>query len=215
MVALAANALTTLAVAKEALGIAVADDSQDAAVLRQVNVASQYLENACARIFGRATLEESVPGYGTDKLVLSRPPIVSVSGITYRENTVDITNLVTYAGAGMVQLRGGFQWTAHVAGGLGAMTAHGLPGTEMPDYVVSYVGGWVLPQDDGDPARDLPYDIEETCLDLIRAQWLYRTRDPAIRGEKLRTWSVQYTGNKSKDLENIAEGTVAQYRRLL
>lgn len=46
--------------------------------------------------------------------------------------------------------------------------------------VVTYVGGWLLPNDQG---RDLPPEIEDACIELVKMSWFSRERDPAIRSE--------------------------------
>jgi len=194
-VTLNANALTTVADARAVLGLTPSDDD---IVMRLVNSASQLFESRCGRKFLLAALAEDVNGYGSDKINVSRAPIQSVSSIEYQGAELDLTDMVIHSEAGLIQLPGGFVWTAHTVGNI---SRSALPGTERPLYTVNYEGGWITPQHDGDSAapfdgdsRDLPYDIEEAVLSLIRARYAARrtVRDPTLKSQKLRTWGETY-----------------------
>jgi hypothetical protein len=195
---------------------------------RLINAASDLLERRCNRKFLLADLTEDVKGYGTDKLRVERPPVKSVTSIIYNgTSSLDITDLYTDADAGLLQLQGGFQWTAHFDGR--AIETPGLPGTELPLYVVTYQGGWITPQYDGAAAapfsggaRDLPSDIEEACLSLVRYKYGGRNvvRDPTVTEEKLRTWGAKYNvgnnaggGSASMQLPADVLEVIASYQR--
>jgi len=46
--------------------------------------------------------------------------------------------------------------------------------------VVVYTGGYVLPPS---AASTLPVDLELATIDLVKAQYMARTRDPLLKGE--------------------------------
>lgn len=222
-VTLNANALTTVAEALAVLGISDVD-----LATRLINSASDLFQNRCNRKFVLTDEVESIPGFGTDKLRVSRWPVVSVTGITYDGATVDITDLFIDADAGLLQLQGGFRWTAHYDGQ--TIGTPGIPGTELPLYEVTYQGGYITPQHDGDAAapfdgddRNLPYDLEEAVLALIRHRKGGRSvvRDPTIKSQKLRTWGASYNaggsnaGGSGSDLPSEVQDAIAQYGRLV
>lgn len=228
-VPLNANALTTLAEALIVLGLTTDSGGPvDDKVTRMINSASDLFENRCDRKFVLTDEVESVPGFGTDKLRVSRWPVVTVAGITYDGATVDITDLFIDKPAGLLQLQGGFRNTAHFDGS--AIGTPSLPGTELPLYAVTYQGGYITPQHDGDAAspfdgddRNMPYDLEEAVLTLIRSRAGARTvvRDPTVKSQKLRTWAASYVtsgnsaGGSGSDLPSEVQDAIAQYGRLV
>jgi len=79
--ALTVHALTTFATVRDELGLTGTD--QQATIERLINAVSEAMEVAAGgRHFdfesGRV---EKVRGYGDFRLVLSRPPVISISGI--------------------------------------------------------------------------------------------------------------------------------------
>lgn len=222
-VTLNANALTTVTEALAVLGISDAD-----LATRLINSASDFFENRCNRKFVLTDEVEDVPGFGTDKLRVSRWPVVTVAGIKYSGDAVDITDLFVDKPAGLLQLQGGFKNTAHFDGT--TIGEPSLPGTELPLYEVTYQGGYITPPNDGNAAapfsgsaRNMPYDLEEAVLALMRFRKGGRSvvRDPTIKSQKLRTWAVGYgaTGNgaggSGSDLPSEVQDAIAQYGRLV
>lgn len=215
--AVGAHALTTLAVLKASLGITASTD--DTLLERYIDAASEWLERSCGRHFEYAAAQvDDIPGFGWDKLVLSRPPIGTIASITYDGAAVDITNLVLAQwekDAGLVPRAGGWTWTAQTKRDV---SQGPLPGTERSLFKATYSGGWVTPSQAG--TRTLPADIEEACIDFVRGRFLARKRDPAVASERLMSYSVSYTQPSVVEPEIMAvsafvRDVVVKYRRML
>jgi hypothetical protein len=70
-----------------------------------------------------------------------------------------------------------------------------LVGTERYLYVVTYDGGAYTPnQEDlnGAHTRALPWDLEDACVDLVRAAYLGKPQNPNVTGERLLDWNASY-----------------------
>ena len=127
---------------------------------------------------------------------------------------MDSTNYeVENADAGFIRrITGGWAWTTRSAGGV---THDPLAGAEESLYTVTYTGGYVTPQqaaDDAELTRDLPYDIERAVIDMVKALYWGRGRDPGVRGKSVSRASVQY-GGALMELPNV-QTVIARYRRI-
>ena len=192
MVDLATNALSTLATVASDLGITTPGTSDDL-LKRLINSASQAIEQYCQRSFYRDTaITEKVAGFGTEMLMVSRTPINALTSVALDGATVsDVT--IEDANAGLLMLRGGFQHTIELMGG--RINTEAQPDTERKAYTVVYDGGWYTPKqydDDNDNTRALPYDVEEACIEFVRALYYLKQRDPAVASQKLLSWAGAY-----------------------
>lgn len=161
--ALEAYALTTVAAAKDELGIK--DDAQNPVLERLIHTASSLVARHCNRVLHyEAALQELVPGYGRQLLFLSRTPVVSVATISLDGTTVDSSTYSLRSGlAGLVYREAGWEWTAGYAPGLVGPAL--VAGSEAARYLVTYAGGYVTPvQASGPLTRNLPYELEQACL---------------------------------------------------
>jgi len=187
---LAANALTTVATLADELALSTPDaGSEKARLERYINMASGAIEQFCEREFQQKSRALRLPGSGTLHLVLPATPLVSITSIVDDGTTVDAsTYRIEDAAAGIVV--GDTIWRqADLVAGI----AHDVvPGTGKALLVVTYVAGYVLPNDAG--TRDLPYDLEQAAL--ITAVSLYRSRgaDRRIASEAVGDASVTYAG---------------------
>ncbi len=186
--ALAANALTTTAALETELGITTG--SKTAVCERAINATSAAIQKYCDRNFCREVLtDERVAGYGTQRLLLSRRPLVSIQAVTIEGVTIDSTEYrIDDAEAGILFRRAGWDWTAPYQPD--AADPGRLAGSEEKAYLVSYTGGYVLPT--AVSGRDLPYDLEQAAL--IAAVAAYRARgkysklvESTVEGEQ-RPW---------------------------
>lgn len=204
--ALASNALTTLAAAKGELGIS--NTSSDSVLERQINAASQAIELFCEREFGRATItDEPVKGYGGVRLLLARTPIVSVSGITIDGETVDPASYsIENAKAGILFAPNGWEWTARLQPSVSDPFLRA--GTEEGKYLVTYVAGYLLP---ADASRDLPYDIEEACLMTVVNLFRARGKFNHVTSETAVSGSNDWAGI---DIPGPARAILQRYRRV-
>jgi len=215
MVALADNALTTLADLKTQLGISGA--TEDNELTRIINVASQTLENQIGRkLYYEASISEDLGGYGTPQLALSRTPLVSITSVTFDSTTVPAADYETYSlDAGLIYRPGGWSWTTPT---LGNITSDPFPGYERKLYTVVYDGGWVTPQQVGvpTPVRTLPYDLEEAALRIASGIYRMRGRDPSINSERLMSWNVSYNASAITGVafDAYVRGVIASYQRV-
>lgn len=213
--ALSDAALTTVNRLNAELGL-----SDDGTILEPlIEEASAYLQTECGRSFYRASsYAEKVAGFGGSRLAVSdHLPIVSVASIVFSDGdtstTIDATDYeLEDVAAGFIRHNGGgWKWTARSNYGI---THDPAAGTEEPLYTVTYTGGYITPQqaDDGVGTRDLPYDVERAAIDLAKALYWARNRDPGVRGKAVSRASVQYAG-ALHEIPSVSP-VVARYRRL-
>jgi hypothetical protein len=186
--ALASNALTTTATLADELGITPA--AGDVARLeRYINQASEAIERFLGRKLQKTTRTEKLAPSGTLRLVLANTPLSSITSIVEDGTTVDSDDYaIEDAEAGIVVADEVWGSNDLVHG----IAQDAVRGTGKRDIVVTYIGGYVLPNDGG--TRDLPHDIEAACL--ITAASLYRARgaDRRIASEAVGDASVTYGG---------------------
>lgn len=176
----ATTTLCKLSDVKEELGIASSDTSHDSILNRLIAEASEIIQGAISRDLGLATYRETVPGFGSNYLMLSRRPIVSVSSVSY--NGAAITDYtIEDAKAGMLYRRFGWMWTAaaiyHLDSGI-------APSSEDPSFQVDYVAGYSLPND-GTP--NLPLVFQRCAIETV-VDWY------TVAGESMRIQSKSVNG---------------------
>jgi hypothetical protein len=214
--ALASNALTTLATVKDELGIS--DTSQDDRLGRLINVVSDAIEHYCGRLFQKTSRIEPVAPSGTLRLVLTHAPLTSITSIVDTDDsTVDATTYsIEDAAAGIVL--GDSAWpAADLAIGI---AQDPVPGTGKK-LTVTYVGGYVLPNDGG--TRTLPYDLEDACVRAVVTRYRMRGRDGTVASEAMGDASVSYFGTNTAIGRGVGGGelpddvipTLDRYRRFL
>ena len=218
-VALATNALTELATIKSELGIAVA--THDDYLTRTINVVSDAIEAYCNRVFfWEEDIEEDYTGHGTVVMVLNRSPIDTIGSIEYNDTEIDTDRYEIHnAAAGLVYGLYGWIWTT---GTSGTITGDPISGAERKRYTVTYDAGYVTPkqetEDESEPplVRDLPWDIEDACIQLCVARYNARGRDPNIKSEKLLSWSASYGNSDGTDsgFPASVEATLNKHMRI-
>ena len=210
MVDLADNALTTLAIVKEDLGISVG--TYDDQLKRLINAASQYVENTCNRVFYRdTTIEEIKQGYGWTFMQVNRPPINSITSIKYNDEEISSDGYaVVDAQMGIIEKTGGYIWTAHHVTDISRTM---MPGSERYLYTVEYDGGWYTPKqedDNGANTRALPWDLENAAVDYVRGLYRMKGQNPNVSSESLMSWNTSYTGGDSSVIKAVKD-TLAKY----
>lgn len=151
--------LTVLETAKEELGIPPEDTSQDAKLTRWIHEASGEINAYCDRVLGRETVKETftLDWQGQlGPLPLRRWPIAFIDSVT--ENTFALTvDNYRYAINGLL---------------------HRCYGRWFGEVVVQYQAGYQL-------LGELPYDLERSCLLLLRYRHSVGQRDPMVRSESV------------------------------
>lgn len=188
--ALNANALTLYATAKSDLGLA--NDTDQAAVERCINAGSSAIESYCGRKFGKGTVTEKLRGSANPLLLVSRPPIVSITSIKIDDSSIASTEYsIDDATTGLIYREHGWSPTHLLETSIERTP---VPGSEKPRYEVVYVGGWVLPKDAVAGVYDLPADVEEACIKTAVSIFRRRGSDGTIASESLGDASVSYFG---------------------
>lgn len=182
----ATTALTTLATFKEEMKIASNDE--DGWVLKQIEGISRFVvsylgvvmaTNGTATL-GRETLVETIrhehargrpwhlrSGIRRSALLLARSPVTSVVSVVQGGTTFDPEDYEVDGAAGLLmRVSGDISWSWHAT----------------TRIIVTYVAGWLLP---ADANRDLPADIEDAVIALLKASWFARRRDPALVSESI------------------------------
>lgn len=155
--------LTTLAQIKSELSLT--DGADDVWVADAISRVSVDIARFCNRTFGLEQMSETFRlRQPADKLMLARFPVVLIDSIVE-------------GGTSLIE----GQWEADTASGMlyrldAGDTARWCAGK----VTVTYTAGYRLP---GDPLRDLPGDIETATVEMIKAMWFRRSRDPAARSE--------------------------------
>lgn len=189
--ALVTGSLVTLATVKTELGISSSTD--DAYLERVIAASTDTISAFCRRTFHYETgIVEKVSGSATPYMTLAKAPLVSIASITYDGSTVDSTDYEIHdAKAGLVYNKGTWIWYA--TGGAG-ITHLPKVGTERKMYTVTYTGGYITAaQDNGTTLiRNLPYDLEDACVQLVNYRYKARARDMSIASESLLNASVSY-----------------------
>jgi hypothetical protein len=140
--------LTTVARAKEGAGITTSAD--DALLDRLVRAASAAIVSHCGRPFAREAYTESLPGFGSIHLELSRTPVITVSAVTQDGNVITDYEIAD-RDQGLLYRRRGWDWTAQAFPGLSGSGLRfmdmgtPLPRQEEPSFSVSSVCGYILP----------------------------------------------------------------------
>lgn len=233
---LAANALTTYATVKDALGLP--DDTAQSRVELLINAASAVIEQELNRpLCFQAGEVEEIRAKGVNTLRLRRTPVKSIAQIallafdrsvlyTYDPVTYSCTDADAEAGivsrtvsgllAAPISGSSGWMWSAELA-----MDIAGSPlaGSERKSLRVIYDGGWITPAQ-ADTAhggmggtRDLPYDIEHACIIAVSSAFARYGTNQNITSATLHQSSVSYDSGSTSALPADAMAMLRPYRR--
>ncbi len=185
---LAANALTTLDQTKSHLGIDLTDTSQDDLLIFFINAASEYVEKACGRKFGKTVYDVKIDGTGTQSIFVSNLPIISIASVTQDCSAVASDQYVIYNESGKIFKDRG--WT------------FGNQNIE-----INYTAGFVLPKDEDTQAnppvvRTLPFDLELVCIKLAGAAFNKKDAE-GIKNASAGNLNVNFNDGIDKGSESI------------
>lgn len=204
--ALATNALTTLAVVKDELDIT--DNDMDSKLERWINAASDFVQKYIGRSLGKNQITVDKNGAGSQYLILENTPILTIDSVLY--GTVPITdydvNTEDYK-RGTLFREQGWVYASLIAGLVGE------PVGERRVYTIQYTYGYVLPQDDGAPdPRTLPYDIEDVVIGIVTAKYTKQINEAyGLSGLKQGRLSYSFSDSELSQSQQVA---LNQYRKL-
>lgn len=189
-----------MATVKTELGITGSGD--DALLDRLIAAASRAVVRYTGREFVQETVAETRAGHGDRRMLLTRRPVVSISSVLLTTTTIDAaTYSIEDAEAGVIFRKAG--WTSTIpiyqAGISGAYAPHDA----APDFTFAYIGGYITPAIAG--TRDLPEDVEQACIEMLKARWFARQRDPSLASIKAGDWAETYRGSGGGIPDSAAE----------
>jgi hypothetical protein len=192
----------------------------------------QYaLDRATALIEGyvgyplrRQVYEETVAGYGSNELQVSRTPLKAIESILYSTDEVDPTSYdIANEGAGLIYRELGWPWTAGVEYDL---VPHVSPRSELRTYTAVYEAGYCVngSTEDGwlTTGEAVPGDIEAALE--VTTTFLYKNagRDPSVESKRIGDLAITYrgggksvgaSGSISMGLPDVVKGMLEPYRR--
>ena len=216
------SALLSLTAYKAAIGTTTTaeDDIMQSALDR----ATALIEGYVGYPLRRQVYHETVGGYGSLELQVSRTPLQSIESIKYDTETVDPTSYdIANQGAGIIYRALGWPWTAGIEYDL---LPRVVPKSETKNYTVVYEAGFCM---NGSTAsgwlttgEPVPPDIEAAVV--AAATYLYKSagRDLSISSKKIGDLSISYTGGESAvapggsvsyGLPTDAKGLLSHWRR--
>lgn len=192
---LSPHALSTLEAVKDYLKISAADTEYDKVLERQVNAVSDLIENYCRRHFEKSLYTEKLSGNGKYELRLEQYPVSAISVITVNGTALLDAEIDFCPDNGAIYRE--------------ALWLEGRRNIE-----VAYEAGYVLPKDDcAASPRDLPYDLEDACIELVAAKFNLRQEDAA--GKKTRQVNDVGSTNYEKDIPDYIRAVLDRYKKVL
>jgi hypothetical protein len=174
-------ALTTVPNCKAFRGIPGDNQEHDAELDRLIPSVQEFLERECERVFEQATVTEYYNGLDwQDRLMVARPPIVSITNIwddlmrTYATPLLNTRYVIEQAEAGVIRLDG-FTFQKGIR-----------------NIKITYSGGFSA----------IPEDLEQAAIELV---WAAREKGVnnlvGVRSRSIADGNVQYV--------NLAWGSLA------
>ena len=162
--ALANNALTTVATVKNFLGII--DSELDDNIEFLINSSSQTIENICSRKFAKQQYVEKYRANDSQILQLNNFPIITINSLKVNDGEIS-----DYALTDSDKLKGCIVYDNSIF--ISKWIVSSVLTTDryrkMRNIEVDYEAGYVLPKDDLNPdPRTLPYDLETLCIQMIK-----------------------------------------------
>lgn len=191
--------------------------SAQSRVEQAINAASNAIEQYLNRklIYGQWT--ENIGASGRTFLRVTRPPLRSIISISYQgaalastdyevyEQQVDGAGNLVPSESGLIYRQIGWTWTAPF---MLAAAPYQAAGQEFDIYQVIYLGGYQLPQFDGQAgvggsvlapaiAADLPFELEKACIDTAVSIYRRNGWDRNVLSESFADAKVTYRDDAS------------------
>jgi len=181
--------------------------------------ASDWANRYVGYTLQRQVYQETVAGYGSQRLMLERVPIMKVQRFFDSTTTEEATELcstqyrVSDANAGFINRDQGFQWTAQERWNLGKYV---VPNSELEPWLVVYEAGYQVGETSSTDAKwattttynTLPPTIERAVL--LRAGEMYQGMT-GVQSMKVGPLSVTY----SSEGQDKPEGLLYPFLRVV
>jgi hypothetical protein len=179
------------------LGATASSSGMDLALTQ----ASGWAERYVGFPLRRQVYEETVPSFGSQRLMLSRTPVVKVQRFFDTTSTCTATEFesseyrLADPEAGFIERDQGFRWTAQERWNLGSYV---VPNSELKPWLVVYEAGFQFPETSSTDskwattttANTLPPTIERAVL--LRAGEMYQGMS-SVKSMKVGPLSVTYS----------------------
>lgn len=183
---------TTLAKVKDLLDIDVADTDKDDLLGDMIEETTDLITRITGRNWARRKVRETLPGYGSNQMLLSVRPVVSIDSLKFRDG--EAINAETYqvdSEAGILYLQDGNLSTHAILLGV---TEQPLAGSEFPHYECIYTGGYHLARylgEDDAPTPNFPATLRMAAHDWIAYRWSVRSEGSGLKSKRLgdATWT--------------------------
>ena len=188
--------LTTAQTVADELGVGVGELRLPRLISAASEAIRRYLNRPRVH-YSAAFVEVVTPHLATPRLVLGLCPVGAIASVVLADGTVVTASdySVEDSDAGFLYRSTGWTWSGLLRAGL--LYADPAVGTEKPAITVTYAGGWVTPVQAVSagwvgPARSLPYDLEEACVQTVVSLYRKGGADQTIASEALGDYSVSY-----------------------
>lgn len=175
--------LTTLARFKTELGIDVGDTSKDTYLTSLIQENSSIIETYLDRTLGKHTdisldINMDNRDFATiyrHRFFLDVYPIEAITSVLLDGTALDPEDYYPTKDSGVLNF---------TDQGLSKVSEAFVDAGASNHITVSiiYTGGYVLPDDN---PRDLPFDIERTCLDISKMSYYTQTQNPVVKSEQV------------------------------
>ena len=199
----AATDLTTVDTVKAELGLTGAAEND--ALRRLIGRVSSEIRDRAGQGFTKETVRETLPGTDTERLLLARTPLVSLTSVTIDGGAVTDA-IIEDAEVGILYRAAGW-WKKTTA--LSPLALDPIAGRVEANIVVTYVGGFALPSFDAENSN-LPGILEELAIQMVVERYRRRGTDRSVTSEGIGDYSVVY-GN---ELRERIEKDLAPFMRI-
>lgn len=227
--------LTTTGALKAVLGIAATSTVYDAALDLVISAASAWAQTYVGYPLVARGYRETVAGYGSRNLMLSRTPLRAVSAVYYGTDTgvasrLQSTEFAVDSGAGFVSRDQGFEWSVPAVLDL---ELRPQPGQEYAPWLVDYVAGFTYGGIDAASAlystakgttstgRTLPMDIERAVLLKAKRMQLGDDYSGPVSAKAVGDLRIQYASGGASGraggsgFKDPSEALLDSYRRYM
>lgn len=216
------SSLLSLAAYKAAIGTTTTDD---AIIQSALDRATSLIEGYIGYPLRRQVYRETVGGYGSLELQVSRTPLRAIESIMHQTELVDAAEYeIGNEGAGLIHRELGWPWTAGLEFDL---VPHVVNKSELKSYAVVYEAGYCI---NGSTADDwlttgspVPGDIEAAMVAAATFVYKSASRDFSVTSKKIDDLSISFQsgggggfgqgGSVSAGLPDTVKGMLSHLRR--